>query len=272
MNNANRNLQTTGNQGIAKAQPKPERELMDSLKGTSALKLSEAKELSEESYMSLIALQESVTIEKAATASTVQQVIGFHGKPTVLKLVCAILKLFNDGLNTSLRMDARQLFEYALVWCGEFPNETVKDLILCLKRVKAGRYGPIFNRIDGTVVSDFFRKYLLEKAEWGEEQNRKFKSDMIQTGNSLLASLGQEKIKEIKLFIQRAKLHKTPEITTPISSDKNFAKYLAENAEDIEFEILEDLERRSKAQNIPDVLAIVETEKARRNQVEEPVD
>ncbi|AUD00972.1 hypothetical protein [Spirosoma pollinicola] len=239
---------------------------MNSLKNTSALKLSEAQSLSEESYMALIALQETITLSTAATASTVQQVIGFHGKPTVLKLVCAILKLFNDGLNTSLRMDARQLFEYALVWCGEFENETLKDLILCLKRVKAGRYGPIFNRIDGTVVSDFFQKYLAEKAQWGEDQNRQYKSDMIQAGNNLLGSLGQEKVKEIKLFIQRAKLQRTPDISTPVSSDKQFSAYLLEHAEDIEFEILDDLEKRAKAQNIPDVLAIVEAEKARRNQ------
>lgn len=241
---------------------------MNSLNSISALELSRQTELGEATYISLVALQKTLTMEVAATASTVTQVIAVHGEPTATKLVCAILKLFNDGLNTTLQMTSRQLFEYAQVWLDEFPHDTIKDLVLCLKRVKAGRYGPIFNRVDGTVVSDFFRKYLEEKADWGEQENRKYKSDCIKQGQLLMDAMSADQAKEVKLFIQRAKVKVTPQLVdpnSPLSSDEAYCKYMALNAEDIEFEVLEDVKKRAEAQNIPEVLAIVENELTRRN-------
>ncbi|GAB4023342.1 hypothetical protein GCM10028808_73500 [Spirosoma migulaei] len=215
--------------------------------------------------MFLLQLQRSLTIEVAATSPTVTQVIAYQGEETTTKVVAAVLKLFNDGLNTSLQMTPRQLFEYAMIWIESFPNETVKDLILCMKRVKAGRYGPIFNRVDGTVVSDFFRKYLLEKAEWGEAENKKYVSEQVKKGLPVLSILDDKQKRAIEMLTLKGKALKTPEIT-PLSSDRHYSDYLAKNAEDIEFEILEDVEKRAKAQNIPEVLEIVVAEKNRRIQ------
>lgn len=264
---ANTDLTSTGN-APARVEPKPEAKLMNSLVSTATAREITQNELSDEVYMSLISLQENLTIDVAATASTVTQVMAHHGKPTVLKLVCAILKLFNDGLNTSLRMDSRQLFEYAILWCGEFPHDTVKDLILCLKRVKAGRYGPIFNRIDGTVVSDFFRKYLAEKAEWGEQQNRLFVSEQVKKSNVLLESLTDKQKQQLRDLSKRPELREF--LKEPlVASDKSYTDWLKAHAHDVEFEVLEDVRKRAPTDEIID---IVESEINRRFRLIEPPD
>ena len=241
---------------------------MNSLGSTATAREITQNELSDEVYMSLISLQENLTLDVAATASTVTQVMAHHGKPTVLKLICAILKLFNDGLNTSQKMDSRQLFEYAILWCGEFPHDTVKDLILCLKRIKAGRYGPIFNRIDGTVISDFFRKYLLEKADWGEAQNRKFISEQVKSENILLASLTDAQKQQLRNLSKRPDLREFLQAPL-VASNKSYTEWLKQNAETIEFEVLEDVRKKAPTEEIID---IVETEINRRYQLLEPPD
>ena len=152
--------------------------MIESLTNISAVSVS--KQLPERAYLELITLQKVTTIDIAATAPTVTQVNKVIGEPTTLKIICAVLRLFNDSLNTSLAMSDRQLFEYATIWADEFPQDTVKDLVLCLKRAKAGRYGPIYNRVDGSVISTFFRAYLEEKAAWGEAQNQAYISQRVQ--------------------------------------------------------------------------------------------
>lgn len=223
--------------------------------------------MSETAFTSLLILQRNLTIEKAATSATVRQVIAYQGEETTTKVVCAVLKLFNDGLNVSNQMSNRQLLETAMIWMETYPHDTVKDLILCLKFVKAGKYGKdgqIFNRIDGAVIAMFFNRYLDDKAEWGEEQNQLFKSDQIKASTGFFQKLDAETAGELKRMLQRSSIRATPDIKTPVSSDKQFSSYLAQHAEDIEFEILTDLNKRAKKQGIEEVIKITEAELSRR--------
>ncbi|MCX6217687.1 hypothetical protein [Spirosoma sp.] len=213
-------------------------------------------------------LQRNLTIDKAATSATVRQVIAYQGEETTTKVVCAILKLFNDGLNVSNQMSNRQLLETAMIWMETYPHDTVKDLILCLKNVKAGKYGKegqIFNRIDGAVIANFFNRYLEDKAEWGEQQNQLYKSNQIKASTGFFQKLDSETAGELKRMLQRANIRATPDVQTPLSSDKHYSTYLAQHAEDIEFEVLTNLNQRAKQQGIEEVVKITQTELSRRS-------
>ncbi|WP_168207835.1 hypothetical protein [Spirosoma sp. KCTC 42546] len=247
--------------------------MMTSLASFTPIEISRQKELTDSVYINLLTLQKNLTLEVAATASTVAQVTQVHGEQTVAKLVCAILKLFNDGLNTTLQMGARQLLEYANIWTETFSNETIKDLILCLKRVKAGRYGPIFNRVDGTVISDFFRKYLEEKADWLADSKVKLKAQQAKSGNDLLTVLStatdnveaKQQLEKIRKLTLKGKLLKTPVIDYgPYKSDATYTKFIGENAQTIAFEDLIDVKKRAKAQNLEEVYDIATAEINRR--------
>lgn len=242
---------------------------MTSLRSTSALELSRLDELPESAYMHLLALQKSLTLEAAATASTVTQVTRTHGEPTVTKLVCAIVKLFNDGLNTSEKMNPRQLFECAQIWIDTFPHETLKDLILCLKRVKAGRYGPIFNRVDSTVINGFFRQYLEEKADWLADAKLKLKAEQSKQVPAVLAVLDEDQKKAIGNLTRKGKALKTPDYGH-YKSDATYTKFIGDNAQTIAFDDLIDVKKRAKAQNLEEVYDIATAEINRRaNQLDQ---
>lgn len=242
-----------------------EKNLIDSLNSISALKISEAEVLPEKTYMPLIAVQKSLTIDVAVTAPTSRQIVAFHGEPMTVKVICAILKLFNDGLNTTLQMSPRQLFEYAQIWLDTFPNETIKDLILCLKRAKAGSYGPIFNRVDGSVVSTFFREYLEEKAYWREQQNRQYISDQIAKEPPLVKMLPQEQQKALGELMKKPNLRSTSVDTMP--NHEQYIKWLKDNVTELENDVLLELSARAGKKGVKEVSALVEAELDRRRQL-----
>jgi len=63
-----------------------------------------------------------------------------------------------------------------VVWLCLLESKLSSDLILCLKNVKKGLYGKIYNRVDTQVILEFWRQYLEEKAKFNEAQYSEQKS------------------------------------------------------------------------------------------------
>lgn len=68
-----------------------------------------------------------------------------------------------------------QATQTASLFIEQFPMETFEDLLICLKNAKIGKYGKIYNRIDGQLIFTWFREYLEEKYERFEQIKRKEK-------------------------------------------------------------------------------------------------
>ncbi|MBO0947344.1 hypothetical protein [Fibrella forsythiae] len=245
----------------------PERSLINSLTDTTAVKLSEMKVLPEKAFLSLMSIQKPLTIAVAATAVTLKKMVKEHGEALTAKLICAVLKLYNDSLNASQQMTARQLFECADLFTETFPHDTLKDLILCLKRAKMGHYGTDYNRIDSTVVTRFFRAYLDEKADWLEQQrvawNGELKRSTPGLGNLLSEAVNEGQLTSEQAEQVRQSLHRLtqkPAGRTVLEYAHNSAKYdqwLTENAHELEMDLLRKIEEQARLRNLQSTLAIV---------------
>lgn len=87
-----------------------------------------------------------------------------NGEELVLKMLCAVISLFNAAINvTTDRMSAASIYETATAIYSQYPLENVEDLILCLKMAKMGQFGKIYNRVDTMVILDFWGQYMQLK-------------------------------------------------------------------------------------------------------------
>ncbi|WP_460639477.1 hypothetical protein [Larkinella harenae] len=241
------------------------------MKDTTALEI--ANTLPDTAAIHLLMLQESVNLVEAEQAKKIFQIRASIGQPMVLKLVCAIIKRFDDSLNTSERMTPLQVFEAGQLWIDSYPTESLKDLILCLKRAKTGQYGKIFNRVDVQVLSEFFGKYLQEKAEWRESRASQFRVEEGANQNIKLA----EKMEELQLpDMLRDKIANrvkgTPTVETPPSPMSSYEQYLADLKKTIQHASeaeLSDLRKQAAAREVSDVVTMIDEERRRRDNVPE---
>lgn len=58
-----------------------------------------------------------------------------------------------NGMNKDMIDDVVELV------LSEYSNLTVYDLALCFREVKVGRYGKVYDRIDGGMIMEWLRKY-----------------------------------------------------------------------------------------------------------------
>lgn len=99
--------------------------------------------------------------------SDLSKVVGEHRINTLLQF--ELTKLYErvgvGEYSTPAQMEfiAKSLIEM-------FPNETLADFKICFERGAMGIYGQIKFRLDGTIISQWFRDYLDQKYEVREKQ------------------------------------------------------------------------------------------------------
>ena len=105
-----------------------------------------------------------------------------RGKQLAKDLISYILLMFNAGIKipNENKMDSVDIMEATLLLFDDMKYSRLEDLILCLKMAKEGKFGPIYNRVDSTVIFEFWRQYkelyqanferekILEKSNYGE--------------------------------------------------------------------------------------------------------
>jgi hypothetical protein len=116
-------------------------------------------------------LARKTTPETALSSPKVFQVVKNLGESELRKIVAYVLKHFNDSANLANPMNALQIIETANAFIDTYSRDSVDDLILCLKNAKAGKYGPIYNRLDQSVILGFYARYQEEKAQYLESKH-----------------------------------------------------------------------------------------------------
>lgn len=142
-----------------------------------------------ESHMALIATSTGLTIEKSLASPKFYQLKKQLSESDLLKCIIFIIKNFCDSLNVKETMNALQIVEAANEMMEKFSHESYDDFILCLKKGKNGEYGPIYNKIDRSVLFTFWNKYLEEKILFLENKNLNYKGleshSIIGTGKNV---------------------------------------------------------------------------------------
>lgn len=76
-----------------------------------------------------------------------------------------------EFLNIGKNMNPNQIYDTAELIAEDFHYLTVADINLVFKRAKLGRYGQIFDRLDGQVILGWFRSYDHERTAEAEQES-----------------------------------------------------------------------------------------------------
>ncbi|GAB4042513.1 hypothetical protein GCM10028810_01650 [Spirosoma litoris] len=213
--------------------------------------------------MALLAIQKSLTIEQAVTATISREVGKKIGAATLHKIVCAVLKLFCESLNLGQPMNAIQVYETAGFWIENNPTDSIKDLIMCLKLAKQSKYGKIYNRFDSEVFGDFWSQYLEYKAEYRENQHKDMKAAEATNEKAVITQIEQHLPGTLTAF-KVVRLMPTPSAPIP---DHNH--YLCELSEKLPFaseDEMQALRAQATEAKLTDIIELIDNELTSRKQ------
>jgi hypothetical protein len=127
--------------------------------------------MANKNVMELVKTEKSLTIDKAIQGRKNFQLVKSFGETTMIKAFSGVILMANDFFNTG-QMNDVQAVQTSSLLLEQYPYETIEDLMLCLKNAKVGKYGKVYNRIDGQIIFEWFRLYLDEKYERFEQIKR----------------------------------------------------------------------------------------------------
>jgi hypothetical protein len=137
----------------------------------------------------LVNIQRNISLKEVDKGKCMFQ---YRDPQLVAKMLIAVLAQFNAQLNVSTeRMNAVALYEAALM-LGDYTHERVEDVIMCLKMVKEGKFGKIYNRIDLPVLMGWWKEYLEYKFKEKELDYKSHKGE--DTRNEMDTLLRQQEI------------------------------------------------------------------------------
>lgn len=120
-----------------------------------------------------ITLERSITIQRAIKGNNLQSLEKKHDFNTLVYAIGNIINNATEFFNGSgTAMTQNQALQTAALLIESYPAETIEDVILCLRYAKTGKYGKVFNRIDGQIIFEWFRQYLDEKYTIVEDMHR----------------------------------------------------------------------------------------------------
>jgi hypothetical protein len=161
--------------------------------------------------MTIVDIQTSLTLANVNNGKCLFQ---YRDKDLIIKTLCAIVGQFNASLNvTTDKMSGGDIYECAVL-LSEYTHDRFEDLILCLKNVKKGLYGKIYNRVDTQVILEFWKQYLEEKSKFTEAEYKEHKSKIWEsrTETDTMIIANERKLETERERLQRIALSAQKEI------------------------------------------------------------
>ena len=136
-------------------------------------------------------LQQHATAETTLRAPNLAVLAASQGEETVQRLVGVVLRQFTESVNVKNCVSLFQLHEMSLLVPLEFADLSLTDLVLCLRQVKAGQYGPLYESFDTVKLGEFLRKYRAEKAAYQAQKHVELKYSPCTALQDLMTGLEQ---------------------------------------------------------------------------------
>ena len=160
--------------------------------------------ISRDSRMELVRLSHSITIQDSLKAPILKNLEAQYGKDNLATVIAYQIMqtaaFFNLGNN--IRED--QALETAYLILEKYPSETLEDFTLVFKNAKTGKYGELYNRLDGQTIFKWIEAHLDQKAEIREQLHQKQKANGIQHDQSTRLMI-ETKMEEGKSVIDALK-------------------------------------------------------------------
>lgn len=210
--------------------------------------------------MAIADISTNTTYESALAAPKLNALRKSLGAEELEKLVVVVIKQFCDSVNVSNTMNALQIIECAKVYIMTFPNNSVKDLIMCLGNAKKGDYGQIYNRVDQQVIFDFLGKYEDERARYQEYKHQQSKVQEHSNQLGLLANLPDELKESFKAIGQEKE--PSPPVVNSVPSMEKFLQGAQELLSTSTQEEIEEMRRQAIEKNFPPLIKLIDDYKA----------
>lgn len=94
-------------------------------------------------------------------------------------------------------MNEDQAIETAYLLLDKYPHESLEDFVIMFRNAKTGKYGELYNRLDGQIIFKWMGEYLEEKAAHREKAHRAIK---FSAGQENLSEVIQNHVQELKLL------------------------------------------------------------------------
>lgn len=94
-------------------------------------------------------------------------------------------------------MNEDQAIETAYLLLDKYPHESLEDFVIMFRNAKTGKYGELYNRLDGQIIFKWMGEYLEEKAAHMEKAHRAIK---FSAGQENLSEVIQNHVQEQKLL------------------------------------------------------------------------
>jgi len=145
-----------------------------------------------------ITKERNLTVDLAIKSTHITDLIKISSEKDVLKAITGAIIMASEYFNVKGEMSEFQAVQTASLFIEQFPLETFEDLLICLKNAKIGKYGPIYNRIDGQMIFSWFRSYLDEKYERFEQIKRSEQIERQKETDEVFLPILKEALQEVE--------------------------------------------------------------------------
>lgn len=137
----------------------------------------------------MVTIERGVTLEKAIQGTTIRNLIREIGDTTLLVALAGMILQTAGFFNLGKSITDEQALDTASLLIDSYPHETVEDFTLMFREAKKGKYGELYNRLDGQIIFKWMSDYLEMKAEHREKIHQRTKSEGTQSDSAVKAAL-----------------------------------------------------------------------------------
>jgi hypothetical protein len=101
-------------------------------------------------------------------APTISEISKQYDNKTALELMGSYIKNLNDFLNIKTKMKEEQIFETSYLICRRFYYFNLAEISNIFADIKIGKYGKLYESIDGAKILSFFTDYNEERVPAAE--------------------------------------------------------------------------------------------------------
>lgn len=139
--------------------------------------------------LSVVTIERGVTLEKAIQGTTIRNLIREIGDTTLLVALAGMILQTAGFFNIGKSITDEQALDTASLLIDSYPHETIEDFTLMFREAKKGKYGELYNRLDGQIIFKWMSAYLDMKAEHLEKIHCKTKNEGTQSDSTIRAVL-----------------------------------------------------------------------------------
>lgn len=120
--------------------------------------------ISHDDKIQIVRLYQSVTIQHCLLAPTLKSLEAQFGQDDLATVIAYQIMQTSDFFNLKANLREDQALETAYLILEKYPFETLEDFAIVFKNAKTGKYGELFNRLDGQIIFKWMEHHLEDKA------------------------------------------------------------------------------------------------------------